>query len=262
VTALLSDLAPHAVLFMLIATRLSAMIAVAPALGSRTVPIRVKAGLVVLISLIALPLVAAEGGAVPTSAVAIAALVAREALIGFAFGLVAQMLFAAVQTAGAYVDLGAGFAIAQSFDPASNSTVSVLGRYYNLVAITAFVAMGGVQLLVGGVVRSFLIAPPLGALDAGAIVAGVLARADDILLIAVQLSAPLLGAMLVADVTLGIISRAVPQMNVFIVGLPIKMAVALAGTAVLLPAFVIFTNTLGARMLSDLSSMLRAAGAP
>lgn len=260
--AILTDLAPHAVLFMLIATRLSAMMAVAPVLGSRTVPMRVKAGLVVLISFIALPLVAAEGGAVPTNGIAIAGLVAKEALIGFAFGLIAQMLFAAVLTAGAYVDLGAGFAIAQSFDPASNTTVSILGRYYNLVAITAFVAMGGVQLLVGGVVRSFLLAPPLGSLDLMAVIAGVLDRADDILLIAVQLSAPLLGAMVVADITLGIISRSVPQMNVFIVGLPIKMAVALAGTAILLPAFIIFMNTLGAQMLSDISSMMRATGTP
>lgn len=261
-TGILTDLAPHAVLFMLIATRLSAMMAAAPILGSRTIPMRVKAGLVVLISFITLPLVAAEGGAVPTNGVAIAGLVAKEAVIGFAFGLVAQMLFAAVQTAGGYIDLGAGFAIAQSFDPASNSTVSVLGRYYNLVAVTAFVATGGVQLLVGGVVRSFLLAPPLADLDMGAVVQGVLERADDILLVAVQISAPLLGAMVVADITLGIISRSVPQMNVFIVGLPLKMAVALAGTAILLPTFIVFMNTLGTQMLSDISSMMRAAGAP
>jgi flagellar biosynthesis protein FliR len=259
---ILTDLAPHAVLFALIATRLSAMMAVAPVLSSRTVPMRVKAGLVVLVSFIALPLVAAEGGSVPSNGVAIAGLMVKEALIGFAFGLVAQMLFAAIQTAGAYVDLGAGFAIAQSFDPASNTTVSVLGRFYNLVAVTAFVAMGGVQLLVGGVVRSFLLAPPLAQMDLGALVAGVLGRADDILLIAVQVAAPLLGAMVIADITLGIISRSVPQMNVFIVGLPIKMAVALAGTAILLPAFIIFTNTLGAQMLSDLSSIMRATGTP
>ncbi len=257
---ILLDLAPNAVLFLLIATRLSAMMMIAPVLSSRTIPVRVKAGLVVVISFVALPLVAAGGGVVPSRAVAIAGLAVKEALIGFAFGFVAQMLFAAVQTAGGYIDIGAGFAISQTFDPASNASVSILGRYYNLVAITAFLAMGGVQLLVGGVVRSFTLAPPLADLRLDAIVTGVLARADDILLIAVQISAPLLGAMLIADVTLGIISRSVPQMNVFIVGLPIKTAVALAGTAILLPAFIIFLNTLGAQMLSDLSVMLRAAG--
>lgn len=259
---ILTDLAPHAVLFALIATRLSAMMVAAPVLSSRTVPMRVKAGLVVLISFIALPLVAAQGGSVPTNGIEIAGLIVKEAMIGFAFGLVAQMLFAAIQTAGAYVDLGAGFAIAQSFDPSTNTSVSVLGRFYNLIALTAFVAMGGVQLLVGGVVRSFMLAPPLGQVDLATVVGGVLARADDILLIAVQVSAPLLGAMVIADITLGIISRSVPQMNVFIVGLPIKMAVALAGTAILLPAFIVFTNTLGAQMLSDLSSIMRGAGAP
>lgn len=257
---ILIDLAPNAVLFMLIATRLSAMVMVAPVLSARTIPVMVKAGLVVLVSFVTLPFVAAAGGTVPSGLLEILMLVAREALIGFAFGLVAQMLFAAVQTAGSYLDFGAGFAIAQAFDPATNATVSVLGRWYNLVAITAFIAMGGLQLLVGGVVRSFTLAPPLADLNLGAIITGVLARADDILLVAVQISAPLLGAMFIADVTLGIISRSVPQMNVFIVGLPIKVAIALAGTAILLPAFIIFMNTLGARMLSDLSTMLRAAG--
>lgn len=257
---ILLGLAPNAVLFALIATRLSAMMLMAPMLGSRTIPMRVKAALVVLISFIALPPVAAQGGAVPTHGVELAGLVLKEALIGFAFGLVAQMLFAAVSAAGSYIDLGAGFAIAQSFDPGTNTSVSILGRYYNLVALTAFIAMGGVQLLVGGVVRSFTLAPPLEEVALGAVVTGVLAQADDILLIAVQLSAPLLGALLIADITLGIISRAVPQMNVFIVGLPVKMAVALAGTAILLPAFIVFMNTLGAQMLSDLSAIMRAAG--
>lgn len=259
---LLTALAPHAVLFALIATRLSAMMAAAPVFGSRNVPMRVKAGLVILISFVALPPVAALGGVVPTTLAGVLVLALKEALIGFAFGLIAQMLFAAVQTAGAYVDMGAGFAIATSLDPATSTNVSVLGRYYNLVAITAFVAIGGAQMLIGGIVRSFLLAPPLEVQGIDALVNGVLAASDRIFLIAVQISAPLLAALLIADVTLGIISRAVPQMNVFIVGLPAKMAIAIVGTAILLPALIIFMNTLGDQMLADLSSMMRATGGP
>jgi flagellar biosynthesis protein FliR len=260
VDRLLADLAPQAALFMLIATRLSAMIAVAPVFSSRTIPVRVKAGLVILVSWITLPLVAEQGGQVPDELIALSLLMVKEAIIGFAFGLVAQFLFAAVQTAGAFIDLTAGFAISQTLDPASNASVSVLGRWYNLIAISSFLAIGGHQLLVAGVVRSFGLAPPLSDPDMGAVIGGVLAQADDILLVVVQIGAPIMGALLVTDVTLGIISRSVPQMNVFIVGLPLKIVVALAGTAILLPAFIGLTNALAGDMLSDMSAIMRAAG--
>ena len=257
---LLADLAPQAALFMLIATRLSAMIVVAPVFSSRTIPVRVKAGLVILVSWITLPIVAAEGGTVPDGLVPLAVLAVKEAIIGFAFGLVAQFLFAAVQTAGAFIDVTAGFAISQTLDPTSGANISILGRWYNLIAISAFLALGGHQLLVAGVVRSFTLAPPLSGPDLGAVVDGVLAQADDILLVVVQIGAPIIGALLVTDVTLGVISRAVPQMNVFIVGLPLKIIVALAGTAILLPAFIGLTNQLAGEMFSDMSQIMRAAG--
>jgi flagellar biosynthesis protein FliR len=258
---LLADLAPQAALFMLIATRLSAMLAVAPVFSSRMIPVRLKAGLVILVSYIALPVVAAEGGVVPDGAIGFAILAMKEAIIGFALGLVAQFLFAAVQTAGAFIDMSAGFAIAQTLDPTSNQSTSVLGRWYNLVAVAAFLAIGGHQLLVQGVVRSFTLAPPLSDPDMGLLITGVLAHADDILLMVVQIGAPIIAALLVTDVTLGVISRSVPQMNVFMVGMPLKIIIALGGSAILVPAFIGLTNSLTGRMFSDMSELMKAVGA-
>jgi flagellar biosynthetic protein FliR len=260
VDQLLAQLAPQAALFMLIATRLSAMFIVAPVFSSRLIPTRVKAGLVIIVSYITLPIVAAEGGRVPEGIVPFATLAVKEMLIGFGFGLVAQFMFAAFQTAGAFIDVTAGFAISQAFDPSSNTSISILGRWYNMIAITSFLALGGHQLLVAGVVRSFTLAPPLAEPDLGAVVVGVLDRADDIFLVVVQIAAPIVGALLITDATLGIISRAVPQMNVFIVGLPLKIIVALAGSAILLPVMIALTNTLAAEMFSDVSRMMRATG--
>ena len=111
-----------------------------------------------------------------------------------------------------------------------------------------------------GVVRSFVLAPPLATPDLHAVIVGVLDQADDILLIVVQIAAPIMGALLITDITLGVISRSVPQMNVFIVGLPLKIIVALAGSAILLPAILGLTNSLTNQMFSDLSDIMRAAG--
>ena len=257
---LLAQLAPQAALFMLIATRLSAMFVVAPVFSSRMIPARIKAGLVIIVSYITLPIVAAEGGTVPNGVIAFATLAIKEAIIGFAFGLVAQFLFAAFQTAGAFIDVTAGFAISQTFDPNTNASIAILGRWYNMSAITSFLAIGGHQLLVAGVVRSFTLAPPLASPNLHAVITGVLDQADDILLVVVEVGAPVIGALLITDVTLGIISRSVPQMNVFIVGLPLKIIVALAGSAILLPAMLSLTTSLSAQMFSDLSQIMRAAG--
>jgi flagellar biosynthetic protein FliR len=260
VDQILAQIAPQAALFMLIATRLSAMLVVAPVFSSKMIPARVKAGLVIIISYITLPIVAAEGGTMPAGVIGFATLAVKEALIGFAFGLVAQFLFAAIQTAGAFIDVTAGFAIAQAFDPTTNSSMSILGRWYNMVAVASFLALGGHQLLVAGLVRSFTLAPPLASPNLDAVIAGVLNRADDILLVVVEVGAPIIGALLITDVTLGIISRSVPQMNVFVVGLPLKIIVALAGSAILLPAMISLTNGLFGQMFLDLSHIMRAAG--
>ena len=257
---MLAQLAPQATLFMLIATRLSAMLAVAPVFNSRMVPVRIKAGLVIIISYITLPAVAAEGGTVPDGIIPFAMLAIKEAIIGFAFGLIAQFLFAAIQTAGAFIDTSAGFAIAQTLDPTSGVTISVLGRWYNLVATSCFIALGGAQLMIAGIIRSFTLAPPLEQLNLSAAVAGVLDQADDIFLVVVMVAAPIIGALLITDVTLGIISRAVPQMNVFIVGLPLKIIVALAGSAILVPAFIALTNSLTGDMFVNLSHIMREVG--
>jgi flagellar biosynthetic protein FliR len=260
VDQILAQLAPQATLFMLIATRLSAMLAVAPVFSSRVIPVRVKAGLIIVISFVALPGVAELGGTVPDGILPFLMLAVKEAIIGFAFGLIAQFLFAAIQTAGAFIDTSAGFAIGQTLDPTSGVTISVLGRWYNLIAISCFIALGGAQLLVAGIVRSFALAPPLAQLYMCVAVEGVLARAVVILLVAVMVAAPIIAALIITDVTLGIISRAVPQMNVFLVGMPLKIIVALAGSAILLPAFIALTNSLTGEMFLDLSRMMRGIG--
>lgn len=259
--ALLAQLAPQALVFLMIAARISAMMAVAPVFSSRSFPVRVKAAFVVILSYVALPVV---GGSVALpeslSAVSVGLLIGKEVLVGLAFGFVAQMLFAAVQFAGGLIDIGAGFAIANVLDPAANLNLTLLGRFYNLVATSAFLAIGGHQLLVAGVVKSFDFIPPTEMPALGTVVAGIAGQADDILLVAIMIGAPILVALFVSDIALGILARAVPQMNVFIVGLPLKIVIALAGMAILLPTTMGFFSDLTGRMFGDLSDIIRASG--
>ncbi|HWH14866.1 MAG TPA: flagellar biosynthetic protein FliR [Miltoncostaeaceae bacterium] len=249
-----------ALLFGLMLMRVGAMFAIAPVLGARVVPLRLRVGLGVVVALSALPMVAEQTGPLPDSAFAYVLLGAKEVVLGAVIGLVAQMIFAAVQLAGSFVDVGAGFAIASTIDPVNNTNLTVLGRAYNMIATAAFIAIGGHLFLMQAVVSSFTLAPPDAFPRFGVLVQGVLVRSDELFVIALQLAAPLMAALLITDVALGIMSRAAPQMNVFIVGLPVKVGLALVGTAVLLPSFVTFLNGVTQQMLLDLSTILTGAG--
>jgi len=260
VDELFRALQADALLFGLMLMRIGAMFAIAPVIGARVVPLRLRVGLGVIVALSALPMVAEDSGPMPQSAVAFAVLGLKEVLIGAVIGLVAQMMFAAVQLAGSFVDIGAGFAIASTIDPVNNTNLTVLGRAYNMIATAAFIAVGGHLFLMKAVVSSFTLAPPDSFPRLGALVQGVLVRSDELFVIALQLAAPLMAALLITDVALGIMSRAAPQMNVFIVGLPVKVGIALVGTAVLMPSFVTFLNGVTQQMLSDLSTILTGAG--
>ncbi len=256
----IQNLQANALLFGLMLVRVSALFATAPFLNSRAIPVRIKAGFAVLLVFIALPLTADTSGPLPDSTVGFVTLALKELIVGAAMGLLAQMLFAAVQLAGSYIDLSAGFAIASTIDPSSNMNLTVLGRVYNMVLTAAFLAIGGHLLLVGSVVRSFELIRPTQMPRFEFLVQGVIARSDEMFVISLQLAAPLMAALLITDVALGIMSRAAPQMNVFIVGMPVKIGIALIGTAILLPTFVTLFDGYTQQMFSDMSRMLVAAG--
>lgn len=259
-TGLLQSLMPQMLLFGLVLTRLAAMFTVAPVFAGRSVPTRVKAALVILTGYVALGPVVALGGTVPTDPIAYALLMGKEALIGISFGLIVQFLFSAVQSAGFLVDSGSGLAVAQVLDPTMNATLAPLGRFYNLIALTVFVIIGGPLFMISGVVRSFALIPPTQMPDFTVLFAGVIDNAVAVFAIAIALCAPLMLALLITDIALGIMARAVPQMNVFIVSLPLKIGLALAGMAILLPPFVALFDSYVSDAIRELSMLMRTAG--
>lgn len=250
----------NALLFGLILARITAMFAVAPVLSSRAVPVKVRISLAVIVAMTTVTIVADGTMQVPDSTIAYVVLAVKEVAIGVLIGLIAQMLFAAIQLAGSFIDTGAGFAIAQTIDPVNNTNLTMLGRVYSLIATSAFIAIGGHLVLIQGVVASFELAPPNQMPNLMAMTQGILVTSGDMFVISLQVAAPLMAALLITDVALGIMSRAAPQMNVFIVGLPVKVGVALVGTAVLLPTFATLLTGLSNQMLDDLSTILKATG--
>lgn len=218
--------------YLLALLRTTAWVMITPPFGTRMVSTRIKVGLAAALTLavgsrLQSQAVALDGGELISAAVV-------QVAIGLVLGFVGVVIFASVQAAGAMLDLFGGFAMAQVFDPQSNVSTSLFGRFYNLLAVTLLFTIGGHLLLVRGFLRSFDAVPATG-LRAGN-VARLLTHDLGLLLVAaLEIAAPLLAALFLADVALGLLSRAAPEMHVFVLGLPVKILLTLTLTGVALP---------------------------
>jgi flagellar biosynthetic protein FliR len=218
--------------FLLAMVRTAAWLVVAPPFNTRMVPITVKVGLAVALAVPVAPRVAET--APPPQLAPLVTAVLLQVGVGLALGFVVQLLFAAVQAAGELIDLFAGFTIAATYDPFTNANQAVFGRLYQLLATALLFATGGHLLLVQGLLDSFA-AVPSGLPDLGATSAELVDSLTLFFLSALEIAAPLLGALFLTEVALGLLSKAAPQMNVFTLGFPIKIMLTLLLAGLALP---------------------------
>jgi flagellar biosynthetic protein FliR len=222
------------VAFLLALVRSSSWIAVAPPFNSRLVPTQVKIGLAATLAMAVAPQLAAH---VPDGSMSTPDLIGAVFLqvgAGLILGFIANLLLSAVQAAGSLIDIFGGFTITQSMDPFSNAQSSVFGRIYQLLATTLLFAINGHLLLVKGFMNSFDAVGTTGFNMSGVsdlIIHDVL----KFFVAAVEIAGPLLAALFLAEVVLGLLSRAAPQLNVFALGFPLKILITLLMASVAIP---------------------------
>jgi flagellar biosynthesis protein FliR len=221
--------------YLLALARSAAWVFIVPPFGTRQLPTTVKVGFSAALALAAGPHLADL--AVPFEVWPLLSATFLQVAAGLALGFLGVILFSAVSMAGGLIDLFSGFSVAQLFDPATSSTNSLFGTFYSVLATTLLFAIDGHLLLVRGFLTSFD-AAPLTSLSTGALAKILTQDAGLFFLGAVEIAAPLLAALFLTEAALGLLSRAAPQMNVFLLGLPVKilLTLALAGLAIpLLP---------------------------
>ena len=220
------------VAFVLGVVRASAWLLLVPPLATRAIPSVVKVGLAVAVALPATPRLAEASP--PMDVGPLIGAVVLQVAMGLALGFITMLAFAAVQAAGSLIDLLAGFTVAQTFDPLSGTTSALFGRFYQLLAGTLLFAINGHILLFRGFMTSYDVAglavPGLGDLSE-LVVEGV----GTFMVAAVEIAAPLLAALFLTEVALGLLARAAPQMNVFILGFPVKILLTIALVGLALP---------------------------
>jgi len=242
---------------LLVTIRVSAWLMVAPPFNTRAIPAMVKVSIALALAMAIGPGLALE--APPPELFPLLTAVLFQVAVGMTMGFLTQMLFSALQAAGELVDLASGFTLASLYDPLSNVSSSMFGRVNQLVAITLLFATNGHLLLVRGFSQSYHVFP-MHPLSIAALTRTVTSNVQVFFVSALEIAAPVMVVLFLSDLALGLISRAVPSLNIFVMSFPIKILITLSLTSVsiaLLPAAV--SNILD-HIMAALSSASHALG--
>lgn len=221
-------------LFTLLLARVSGLVAVAPFLGERLVPVRVRALFAGTLALLMLSF-APQPPRMPVNLVDLVVLAAGEVMIGLALGFAGRLLIQAFEMAGHIIAIQMGFAMAQVFDPMQGHSGNLLGRWMWIVGMTLFLGLNGHHHLLRALGGSLDLAPPGSGFPAVGVTEAIVRLGGDSFVTALRIGAPVIGILLLTTVALGILARTVPQMNVFVVGFPVKIAAGIAALALSLP---------------------------
>jgi flagellar biosynthetic protein FliR len=224
----------HIAAFFLVLARIGPLFVVAPLFSSKMIPVRARGVAAVALAVGMSPL-ALKGGKVPTDALSLAGLIGKEALVGFAFAFAISVLFAAVSVAGSFLDTLIGFSYGGLVDPVNGNQSSVLSQLYTLVGVMVFIAIGGDSWMIQGLAKTYDLVGLTDMPAIGALVGGAQHTFSTIFLSAVEIAAPVLIALIITDAGFGVVSRVMPQLNVFAVGFPAKVLVGFLIVAASLP---------------------------
>jgi len=215
-------------------SRILGLIAAAPLFGNAGVPVSTKVSLGVLLSLVIAPIVPAGPSADPTSWEGLLILV-KEMIIGVAMGFAMRIVFAAIEYAGEVASQTMGLGFAMFFDPTTRGRSSAVSQFMALVATMAFLAVNGHLVLLEALAESFITMPIDSVPFSGNAPLELVRWGGRIFSAGLQLSLPIVAALLITNVALGILTRAAPQLNIFGIGFPITLSVGFLTLSLSLP---------------------------
>jgi flagellar biosynthetic protein FliR len=243
----------HLVAFMLTLGRIAPLFVIAPLFSSKMIPPRARGVAAVAIAIGFSPMAAKEAKISP-DAVTLGGLMLKEILVGIAFAFIIQCLFASVSAAGSLIDMQIGFSFGSMIDPVNNQQSGVMAQVYSLIGVMIFVVIGGDAWVIRGLAETYDVVPLDGSPKIGALTAGVHTAFAHILVAAIEVAAPVLLAVIITDVAFGVVSRVMPQLNVFAVGFPAKILIGFLLIGASLP-FV--ANWIGDQLTQSVGAALK-----
>ena len=229
------DVLPNlAFLFILTFARLGSMMMVLPALGEQMVPRSFRLSLAILLTLVMLPVLEETAQPLPLSMPALIVAVVREIIIGVAIGLIVRMVMGAVQVAGTTIAFQIGLGFAQNVDPAQGIQGAIFSNFLTMLAILLIFATDTHHFLIAALYDSYRIFPQDGPILTGDWAELAIRTVTGSFQIALQMAAPFVVFGLIFYLGMGILSRLIPQLQIFFLALPVNILLGFGLTAILL----------------------------
>jgi flagellar biosynthetic protein FliR len=244
--------------FLVIFIRVTTFYLAAPIFGGAGVPAHLKIGLGLLTSLILVFTMEPGIFPMPRNNVELVLLILIEVGVGLLLGYAVALMFAGLQLAGQLMGYQMGFAVANVLDPTSQERVSIVGQFIFIFGVLYFLILDGHHMIIRAMVESFNMAPPMGVGITGNTVTIVIRLFTNMFVLGLQIALPIIGTLFLIDVSLGIIAKTVPQMNVFIVGLPLKSLVGLTMLTITFGLIAFFMRVEIGRLTLNLGWLLRS----
>jgi flagellar biosynthetic protein FliR len=246
--------------FFLVFVRVMTMLALLPIFGAQQVPMQIKAAFGLLLTMVLFTVQLSAGlPAFPGefSLALFVLLVVKEALVGLAVGFASTFLFAAVQFAGRMIDTEMGFGFVEVVDPNTEEMTTVLGQLQTILFTILFLLINGHYFMLITVQRSFDLIPLFSAAFPGdTMTAQLTTMVANVFILGLKLSAPVFVTLLLTQIALGIIARTVPQMNIFFVGLPLKIMVGIGTMMIVLPMLASLFRRMSESIIQDIWKLL------
>ncbi len=252
-------------LLLIILCRVLAMVETAPLFSSNAIPQIAKIGFSLFVSIVIFPWVNSQGYTMPGNVVDFFLLVIGEVFLGILLGFFLQIIFAAFQVAGQFFSLQMGFGASQVFDPLAQIQIPLMGQFLNIMAMFVFLNIAGFQkFMLIGIYRSFQAVKAIDLVTNTNYLLSLFIRSlGGLFENAMTIAFPILGTLLLVSVTMGLLAKAAPQMNLLMMGFPIAIGTAFAVLIMAMPfivsAFIRIMET-GFENIADILNNMQGGG--
>ena len=245
------------IIFILVFVRIVSFMAVTPLFTIKGIPNIAKVGFAILLSYLTYGFAIYDKALIPNSIFSLFTCAVGECIFGLALGFITYLIFQAIKASGQFMDMQMGYSMYGQFDVTTNSNVTLMGNLTNLIGMTIFILIDGPHVLINTIVQSFDVVPVLGVNLPPEIGTYILHIFLKTMVLSIKLSAPVILALFLTDFTMGLIARAVPQLNILMMSMPIKMVVGLLVFSAALPALVHMYIKIFQDMPMDLNNFLK-----
>jgi flagellar biosynthetic protein FliR len=254
----ISSIVENADYFVLLLFRVAGLVVTSPVFGRNLVPMRVKIGLAASLAFLFFNAIPQQAAIEYESLFGFALLAVGETLAGVALAFMTNMFFALTFIAGQLIDMQVGYGIANVYDPQNNTQIPMMGNLLNTALLIVFFAVNGHMRLID-IMRLTLERLPVGGIALSPQIGIVAAESFALtLVLGVMVAMPILASALILEIALGVLIRTVPQLNMFVVGVPVKMFVGLVTLMFMAPVFVNFSDRIFTEMFRGIEDMFGA----